>query len=113
MAYYIEVGDGYQQLYAEAYILPDEESREAEVALQEYIAREDIPKYQIYHHNCDVVAREAIAIANDEMQEYNEAQEKLFPSANYKNMCELFGDKWGTIHLGEDSVVEKILWYIF
>lgn len=113
LAYYIEVGDKYQQLYADAYILQSEESTVAEAALQEYVSSENIPKYQIYNHNCDAVAREAIATVSDEMQEYNASEEKLFPSSNYKNMCEQFGTEWGTIHLGQDTFVEKILWYLF
>lgn len=113
LAYYIEVGDTYQQLYVTANNMTGEAQNAAEVVLQEYTFREDIPKYQIYHHNCDVVAREAIAMVNCEMQAYNEIEEKLFPSANYKNMCRQFGDSWGMIHLGQDTVLEKILWYIF
>ena len=108
--YYVEVGDKYQQLYAET--LQDGMKNEADAALQEYLSCEDMPRYQIYHHNCDTVAREVIAAVNGEMAEYNEKREKLFPAANYKNMCRQFGDHWGMMHLGQDTVGEKILWYI-
>lgn len=96
--HYIEVGDTFEQLY-----MIDK------IELESFLNQKDIPKYQIYTHNCDTVAREILALISKEVEEYNADFRKLTPGGNYKEMCKVLGNDWGVIKLGEDSVWENIL----
>ncbi len=111
--YYITIADKYEQLYADAFNSEGEEKQQAEKNLQEFVELKNVPKYQIYNHNCDTVARESIATVDNEMLNYNKSMEKLTPSANYKNMYKNLDYSWGFIHMGQDTFLEKLLWYVF
>lgn len=104
---YIDTGDEFERLYAQNGEEPES-----------FLARDDIPKYQIYTHNCDTVARELLALVNDEMAEYNKENafgisfgkiSPLTPGGNYAKMCHKFGGDWGILTLGKDSVPERLL----
>lgn len=71
----------------------------------------EVPLYQIYHHNCDTVAREQIALVDTQVAEYNETRRKLTPARNYKGMCRYMDSLWGYGKIGSDSFVERVLWY--
>lgn len=106
---YIETGDEFERLYADLHSAEGDIVYDAQEQMDLFLAREDIPRYQIYRHNCDTAARELIALVDEEMAQYNQSETKLTPGGNYKNMCRRFGDIWGYMGLGEDSLVEKIL----
>ena len=72
---------------------------------------EDIPRYQIYTHNCDTVARELLALADEEIRQYNSSACALTPAGNYRSMCRRLSGTWGIMRLGEDSPVELLLAY--
>lgn len=110
--YYITVGDEYEELYARFYSAGDAKNSQAEQALQEFSKRDDIPLYQIYHHNCDTAARECIAAVDKEMEDYNQSGARLTPAANYKQMYRKLGKRWGAVNLGEDTWKEKLLWIL-
>lgn len=76
------MGDEYEELYARFYSAGDTKNSQAEQALQEFSKRDDIPLYQIYHHNCDTTARECIAAVDKEMEDYNQSGARLTPAAN-------------------------------
>lgn len=95
---YIDVGNEFEKLYAED-----------KAALEEFLAQENLPRCQIYTHNCDTAARELLALINEDMKVYNENSASLTPGRNYRNMCKTFGDDWGILRLGKDSILEKIL----
>ncbi len=110
---YITTGDEFERLYADVHESVGEEKLQAEVRLQEFCEQENTPKYQIYRHNCDTVARTCIEIVDENMEKYNESKERLIPSMNYKSMYSYLGKDWGAKKLGEDSVMETLLWYLF
>ncbi|MBQ9991785.1 MAG: hypothetical protein IJP31_12760 [Lachnospiraceae bacterium] len=103
---YIAAGETFEKLYAAS------GSPEGEKELVDFVSREDVPKYQIYRHNCDTAARIFIEKIDEEMAEYNANNQRLVPAKNYKGMWKQFGDDWGFLRLGEDSPVEWFLWYI-
>lgn len=105
---YIEIGNEYEQRYA-AIVQAEETQRAEKEAEMENFLQQDLPRYQIYTHNCDTVARELLALVDDEIRLYNEQEQKLTPKGNYKNMCIYVSDQWGIARLGKDSLVEWIL----
>lgn len=105
---YMEVGDQYEQRYAAVVQAEGTRRVEAEAEMENYL-QQDLPRYQIYTHNCDTVARELLALVDDEILRYNEQEQKLTPKGNYKNMCAYVSDRWGIARLGEDSLAERIL----
>lgn len=98
IAYYIRVGDTFEQLFASD-----------KKGLETFLSQEEIPKYQIYTHNCDTVAREQLALVSKEMEKYNEDFKRWTPGGNYKEMCRVLGKDWGIMKLGKDSLWENIL----
>ena len=78
--------------------------------LVSFTSQKELPKYQIYTHNCDTVARELIALIDLDMKEFNATKERLTPSGNFEQMCRFLGEKWGCMPLGTDTLIEKILW---
>lgn len=108
---YIEAGNEFEKLYADLYSAENEEGRKssAEQAMEAFLARESLPKYHIYTHNCDTAARELIALADSEMAVFNSSESVLLPSSNYRNMCRFLGSSWGFRVLGEDSWRERLL----
>lgn len=106
---YIEIGDEFERLYADLHNAVGDVVYDAQEQMDLFLASEDIPRYQIYHHNCDTVARELIALVDEEAAEYNLSETKLTPRGNYKNMCRRLSGTWGYTRLGEDSLLEKIL----
>lgn len=96
--YYIDVGNEFEELYAQD-----------KVALEEFLAHENLPRYQIYTHNCDTVARELLALVSDDMKAYNADSAFMTPGRNYRNMCKALGNDWEILRLGKDSIPEKIL----
>ncbi len=95
---YIEVGEEFERYYGDS-------ASKAEA----FSEGGDIPKYQIYTHNCDTVARELLALAKGEVAEYNEHAHSLFPGGSYRKMCRFLGEGWGALKLGGDSVLERLL----
>ena len=89
-----------------------EKEEEIQQQVDEFLARADIPLYQIYTHNCDTAARELIGEIDEEVEAYNQSEEKLTPNGNYRNMCNKLGSTWGIRHLGEDTIKEFILNYL-
>jgi len=106
---YIKAGDEYEELYAKLHQAADDSSFEAQKQMDSFLAQEDIPRYQIYDHNCDTVARELLALVDDEVAEYNASEERLTPRGNYKHLCRRLSSIWGYMGLGKDSAVEKLL----
>lgn len=106
---YMAVGDEFERLYAELHGTADEDIPDAGKQMELFLAQSDIPRYQIYTHNCDTAARELIALVDDEVAEYNLSGAKLTPGGNYKNMCRRLSGTWGYTGLGEDSLPEKLL----
>ena len=104
----MEVGDQYEQRYAAVVQAEGTRRVEAEAEMENYL-QQDLPRYQIYTHNCDTVARELLALADEEIRRYNAQEQKLTPKGNYKNMCAYVSDRWGISRLGEDSLAERIL----
>ncbi len=76
---YMEAGAEFERLYAAAYDSAGEE-------LEAFLEQEDLPRYQIYTHNCDTVARELIAQIDEEMRQYNSESKRLTPTGNYIGM---------------------------
>lgn len=109
---YIQVGEEYEALYAEIHSSTGDALVDAQGRMEVFLAQEDLPLYQIYQHNCDTVARELIALIDEEAKTFNGSEECLTPSGNYKRMCKYFGEEWGCGSLGADTVVEIILWYL-
>ncbi len=105
---YVKVGDQYEELYAAVYNAEEAQRQEAEAEMEVFLAQ-DLPHYQIYTHNCDTVARELLAVVDEELQRYNAKEQKLTPKGNYKNMCSYLSTRWGIARLGEDSLAEKLL----
>lgn len=105
---YVDAGDRYEELYAEIVQAEEAKRPEAEARMQNYL-RQDLPRYQIYTHNCDTVARELMALADEEIRRYNVQEQKLTPKGNYKNMCACVSGQWGIARLGRDSLVEQVL----
>lgn len=96
--YYIDVGNEFEQLYGGEPTL-----------LEEFFQQENLPRYQIYTHNCDTVARELLALISTEIAEYNTHSGILPSGGHYKRMCRILGKEWGIRRLGEDSVWENVL----
>lgn len=112
--YYKNIGDTFENLYAALYGpgkdgSGEEDVSEAQARMDSFLGQEEIPRYQIYTHNCDTVARELMALADDGVAAYNVSEKKLTPNGNYKEMCEKLDEAWGYQSLGEDSPVEKLL----
>lgn len=106
---YIETGSIFETLYADFYNAEGEERSAAEEKLNDFLSQKEVPKYQIYVHNCDTVARELIAAIDEEMDLYN-SNEKLTPTGNFIGMCSEFSEKWGYRIMGIDTLIEKIFW---
>ncbi len=109
-ARYIDTGTQFERLYADAITAVDEDKIAAEEILNEFLNGEDVPKYQIYVHNCDTVARELIGLIDEEMRLYNTGHVRLTPMGNYLGMCKEFGEQWGIEVLGKDTLTERVLW---
>lgn len=107
---YIDAGVEFESLYAAVIEAVNEDKIAAEESLNEFLKREDVPKYQIYVHNCDSVARELIGLIDAEMSLYNEEHVKLTPTGNYLGMCKEFGGQWGYEAIGKDTLIERIFW---
>lgn len=107
---YAQAGDEFERLYAELHSKTGPDISEAQEQMDRFLARPDLPRYQIYRHNCDTAARELLGLVDEEMASYNASKEKLTPSGNYKNMCALLGETWGYMGLGQDSLLETLLW---
>lgn len=105
---YVDAGDRYEELYAAAARAEEAKRPEAEGRMEDYL-RQDLPRYQIYTHNCDTVARELLALVDEEIRRYNAQEQKLTPKGNYKNMCACVSDQWGIARLGRDTLVEQVL----
>lgn len=105
---YVDAGDRYEELYAAAARAEEAKRPEAEGRMEDYL-RQDLPRYQIYTHNCDTVARELLALVDEEIRRYNVQEQKLTPKGNYKNMCACVSDQWGIVRLGRDTLVEQAL----
>lgn len=95
---YIEIGDEFERLYA------DDAAQ-----LESFLQQENLPRYQIYTHNCDTVARELLALINDEIASYNETSGFHTPGGHYKQLCKTLGEQWGIQKLGEDTITERLL----
>lgn len=106
---YIQAGDEYEGLYAELYGGTGADISDAQEKMDQFLGRPDIPRYQIYSHNCDTAARELIGLVDEEMAVYNDSEAKLIPAGNYKNMCRQLSDTWGYMGLGQDSLLEKLI----
>lgn len=103
---YQEIGDKYEYLYAVLH-----ERNGTDQAAKEQMARflaEDLPRYQIYTHNCDTVARELLALTDEEIRQYNTSVHALTPAGNYRNMCRRLSSIWGMKRLGEDTLLEML-----
>ena len=109
-ARYIDAGAEFESLYAAVIEAMNEDKIAAEESLNEFLKREDVPKYQIYVHNCDSVARELIGLIDAEMYLYNTEHVKLTPTGNYLGMCKEFGGQWGYEAIGKDTLIERIFW---
>ncbi len=109
---YVEAEDEYARLCREMYQNSGEKEEEIQQQVDEFLVRADIPLYQIYTHNCDTAARELIGEIDEEVEAYNQSEEKLTPNGNYRNMCNKLGSTWGIRHLGEDTIKEIILNYL-
>ena len=55
------------------------------------------------------MARELLALVDEEIRRYNVQEQKLTPKGNYKNMCACVSDQWGIVRLGRDTLVEQAL----
>ncbi|MBQ7954888.1 MAG: hypothetical protein IJ282_04005 [Lachnospiraceae bacterium] len=106
-AKYIDTGDEYERLYGVACNASEGERAIAEKALNEFLTQVDLPKYQIYVHNCDTVARELMALIDQEVASYNAEDEKLTPTDNYIGMYKKLSETWGCRVLGADTMVEN------
>lgn len=109
IAFYVEVGDEFEQLYANLQNADEDMRSDAEGQMAVFLNSRDVPRYQIYTHNCDTVARELIALADEELAAYNISNAKLTPNGNYKNMRSSLSAVWGYRCLGEDSLPERLL----
>lgn len=109
--HYTEVEQEYEKLCGELHQHSGEEAEEIQKQINDFLASDDVPLYQIYTHNCDTVARELIGEIDGEVKAYNQSEEKLTPNGNYRNMCKKLGSSWGFRRLGKDTVKEAILYY--
>lgn len=112
VAGYIRAGDEYEALFARMANATDDKAERTK-ELNDFVAKQDIPKYNIYCHNCDTVARETIATFDKNMEDFNELRAGLFPSANCHKMTKRLGGSWKSGKLGGDTLKEKILWFLF
>lgn len=106
--FYQEVGDTYERLYAACDGAKDRMRTQAEEDMEAFLQKE-LPHYQIYTHNCDTVARELLALADEEIRAYNASHTRLTPGGNYYAMCSRLSGIWGIARLGRDSQAEKLL----
>lgn len=95
---YIEIGDEFERLYA---------GNAAQLDI--FLQQENLPRYQIYTHNCDTVARELLALISDEMASYNEMSGVHTLGGHYKQLCNALGEQWGVQKLGVDTLAERLL----
>ena len=107
---YIDTGTIFESLYAAVHSTDGEERITAEERLNDFLNQENLPRYQIYTHNCDTVARELIAEIDEEMRIYNAENAKLTPAGNYIGMCRKFSELWGCQTIGEDTLLERVFW---
>lgn len=107
---YIMTGTEYETLYAALFHASGEEITLAEENLNNFLNRDDLLKYQIYIHNCDTVARELIALIDKEVKEFNISKGNLTPVDNYIGMCNVVGEAWGYQKIGEDTLIERLIW---
>lgn len=105
---YVEIGDTFERLYAQASDAAGGETSGAGARLEAFLGQRDIPRYQIYTHNCDTAARELAALADEGLAAYNK-EAKLTPNGNYKAMCRKLDGRWGFMPLGDDSLAERLL----
>ena len=108
---YINAGDEFEKLYAALHTLESSESvrLSAENSMEAFLSQEQLPRYQIYTHNCDTAARRLIALIDPEAASFNETEASLFPKSNYKRMCRSLSESWGFGPLGKDTWLEKLL----
>lgn len=109
-AKYIVIGTEYESLYADVLRAEGNERTLAEEKMNNFFKQEDLLTYQIYNHNCDTVARELIALIDEEMAAYNSEDEKLTPTGNYIEMCCKFSEIWGYRIVGKDTLLERLFW---
>lgn len=95
---YTEIGDDFERLYAGD-----------AMQLDIFLKQENLPRYQIYTHNCDTVARELLAMISEEIASYNETSGFHTPGGHYKQLCKTLGEQWGIQKLGEDTLAERLL----
>lgn len=107
---YIVTGTEYETLYADHFNATGEDKIIAEERLNDFLNQEDLLKYQIYTHNCDTVARELIALIDQEVKDFNINKEKLTPTDNYLGLCNIVGETWGYQKIGEDTLPERFFW---
>ena len=103
-------GTEYETLYADHFNATGEDKIIAEERLNDFLNQEDLLKYQIYTHNCDTVARELIALIDQEVKDFNINKEKLTPTDNYLGLCNIVGETWGYQKIGEDTLPERFFW---
>ncbi len=108
---YIKTEEEYMRLCEDLYQHSGGESEEIQRRIDDFLAREDTPLYQIYTHNCDTAARELMGEIDEEVKAYNQSDKKLTPNGNYRNMCKKLGNTWGFRRLGEDTLKEIVLNY--
>ena len=109
---YIAAGDRYEELFAIMANADITDKANARAELDAYASRDDLPKYNIYKHNCDTVARIVIAGIDDGMAGFNENNSRLIPSNNCRKMSKVLKNGWNKAMLGEDTLKERILWFI-
>ena len=109
---YIAAGDRYEELFAIMANAAVTDKANAQAELDAYASRDDLPKYNIYKHNCDTVARKVIAEIDDGMAGFNENNSRLIPSNNCRKMSKVLKNGWNKAMLGEDTLKERILWFI-
>lgn len=109
---YITAGDRYEELFAIMANATATDKVNAQAELDAYSSRDDLPKYNIYKHNCDTVARIVIAGIDDGMAGFNENNSRLIPSNNCRKMSKVLKNGWNKARLGEDTLKERILWFI-
>ena len=108
---YIAAGDEFEKLYAAFHAPGNSESGRlsAESSMEAFLSQEQLPKYQIYTHNCDTAARRLIALIDPKAAAFNDTEAGLFPKSNYKRMCRSLSEAWGFGPLGKDTWLEKLL----
>ena len=74
---YIKAEEEYMRLCEALYQYSGEESEEIQRQIDDFLAREDTPLYQIYTHNCDTAARELMGEIDEEVRAYNQSDKKL------------------------------------